>query len=132
MDWSGWGSCSQTCGNGTQLRTRECDGPYYGGANCSGAWTDETVCTAIPCPGRWGDRLTVCTFALLLRISVICILSFLCNTLKMLYKFRIKTYMKKIRKSLISNITIIIYTFSSVIFLLFSFCTCMCHYIILF
>ena len=38
-EWTAWESCSVTCGNGTQKRTRT---PYiaakYGGLECKGLW----------------------------------------------------------------------------------------------
>ena len=41
-DWTSWESCSVTCGNGTQKRTRT---PYiaakYGGLECEGIWHNE-------------------------------------------------------------------------------------------
>ena len=41
-EWTAWESCSVTCGNGTQKRTRT---PYiaakYGGLECKGIWHKE-------------------------------------------------------------------------------------------
>ncbi|KAJ8305885.1 hypothetical protein KUTeg_016430 [Tegillarca granosa] len=54
-DWSNWTECSLTCGNGTQNRSRSCDGPYYGGQNCSGDWDEVRDCNTHFCPvdGYW-------------------------------------------------------------------------------
>ena len=51
MDWS---SCSETCGNGTQTRERECDGPYYNGLDCSGDTSETQNCFVVHCPGNVG------------------------------------------------------------------------------
>ena len=32
--WSEFGPCSVSCGNGTKSRTRTCNGPFYGGQSC--------------------------------------------------------------------------------------------------
>lgn len=58
-DWSKWTDCSFTCGNGTQMRNRECNNPEpeYGGLNCSGSDVENEVCyTGVECPveGVWG------------------------------------------------------------------------------
>ncbi|XP_043923226.1 adhesion G protein-coupled receptor B1 isoform X2 [Protopterus annectens] len=56
-EWSSWSSCSATCANGTQQRTRECNGPSYGGAECQGHWTETRDCFMRRCPldGRWQE-----------------------------------------------------------------------------
>ena len=46
--YGAWGTCSATCGNGTQTRRRNCSAPYpkYGGASCSrlGSATETQSC----------------------------------------------------------------------------------------
>ncbi|XP_038615928.1 adhesion G protein-coupled receptor B1 isoform X4 [Tachyglossus aculeatus] len=67
-EWSGWGSCSASCSNGTQQRTRECNGPSYGGAECQGPWAETRDCFLQQCPvngkwqtwGAWGSCTTTC------------------------------------------------------------------------
>ena len=53
--WTPWldGSCSTTCGDGTQTRTRMCSNPApaNGGEDCSGEATEEVDCNPQPCPG---------------------------------------------------------------------------------
>ncbi|XP_028409018.1 uncharacterized protein LOC114531606 [Dendronephthya gigantea] len=53
-EWSKFTECDQTCGNGTQLRTRLCDdpAPNYGGRNCSilGPSEETRHCNPRPCP----------------------------------------------------------------------------------
>uniref|UniRef100_A0A4W4FL01 Adhesion G protein-coupled receptor B1b n=1 Tax=Electrophorus electricus TaxID=8005 RepID=A0A4W4FL01_ELEEL len=39
-DWSAWTACSASCSNGTRQRTRECNGPSYGGSECRGDWRE--------------------------------------------------------------------------------------------
>uniref|UniRef100_A0A673FS85 Brain-specific angiogenesis inhibitor 1-like n=1 Tax=Sinocyclocheilus rhinocerous TaxID=307959 RepID=A0A673FS85_9TELE len=54
-DWSAWTPCSASCSNGTMRRTRECNGPSYGGSECRGEWQETTNCFLRDCPvdGRW-------------------------------------------------------------------------------
>ncbi|XP_075776138.1 adhesion G protein-coupled receptor B1 isoform X7 [Pelodiscus sinensis] len=67
-EWSSWSSCSSTCSNGTQQRTRECNGPSYGGAECQGHWVETRDCFLRQCPvdgkwqawGPWGSCTTSC------------------------------------------------------------------------
>ena len=49
-----WSSCSQSCGNGTQTRKRECNNPppSNGGADCKGNATDQRNCKITVCPGK--------------------------------------------------------------------------------
>ncbi|KAK7100724.1 hypothetical protein V1264_023622 [Littorina saxatilis] len=59
-DWTEWGPCSVTCGDGTQDRTRVCHGPFYGGANCTGENGQRQHCKPRECPvdgvwEEWGD-----------------------------------------------------------------------------
>ncbi|CAH8874719.1 unnamed protein product [Trichobilharzia szidati] len=57
--WSSWSECSQTCGHGTQSRTRKCTdpAPKYGGAHCFGETTEIRSCLVSFCPtdGEWGS-----------------------------------------------------------------------------
>ncbi|XP_061122608.1 adhesion G protein-coupled receptor B1 [Syngnathus typhle] len=54
-DWSVWSPCSASCSNGTRQRTRECNGPSYGGSECHGSWKEAVNCFLKECPvdGRW-------------------------------------------------------------------------------
>ncbi|KAM4736087.1 adhesion G protein-coupled receptor B1 isoform 5-T5 [Anableps anableps] len=54
-EWSSWSSCSATCSNGTMQRTRECNGPSYGGSECRGEWLETVDCFLGDCPvdGKW-------------------------------------------------------------------------------
>merc|ERR1719265_344667 len=46
-DWSAWGDCSHSCGNGTMPRTRTKLVPeQYGGVQCSGCTSEQN------CPGN--------------------------------------------------------------------------------
>ncbi|XP_064626789.1 SCO-spondin-like isoform X2 [Lineus longissimus] len=60
QSWSDWGPCSENCDTGVQNRSRECDGPYHGGAPCEGEASEEGECNTHPCPvdgywKQWGD-----------------------------------------------------------------------------
>ncbi|KAM7408879.1 hypothetical protein PAMA_002550 [Pampus argenteus] len=55
-EWSQWSSCSVTCGQGSQVRTRTCVSPY--GTHCSGPLRESRVCNnTAPCPvdGQWQE-----------------------------------------------------------------------------
>ncbi|XP_049587822.1 adhesion G protein-coupled receptor B1 isoform X3 [Syngnathus scovelli] len=54
-EWSSWSSCSSSCANGTMQRTRECNGPSFGGSECRGEWLETVDCFLGECPvdGRW-------------------------------------------------------------------------------
>uniref|UniRef100_A0AAQ5XJ13 Adhesion G protein-coupled receptor B1a n=1 Tax=Amphiprion ocellaris TaxID=80972 RepID=A0AAQ5XJ13_AMPOC len=54
-EWSSWSSCSASCSNGTMQRTRECNGPSYGGSECRGEWLETVDCFLGECPvdGKW-------------------------------------------------------------------------------
>ncbi|XP_057684686.1 adhesion G protein-coupled receptor B1-like isoform X3 [Corythoichthys intestinalis] len=54
-EWSVWSPCSASCSNGTMQRTRECNGPSYGGSECHGSWKESVNCFLKECPvdGRW-------------------------------------------------------------------------------
>ncbi|XP_061184989.1 SCO-spondin-like [Saccostrea echinata] len=51
-EWSGWDTCSVTCGGGSQGRTRTCTNPapQYGGAACVGADNEAQDCNTQNCP----------------------------------------------------------------------------------
>lgn len=51
-EWSSWSSCSSSCSNGTMQRTRECNGPSYGGSECRGEWLETVQCFLGQCPGE--------------------------------------------------------------------------------
>ena len=53
-EWSEWSTCSKTCKEGQQSRTRECNSPapQYGGKVCEGDSNQTQVCNGdVPCPG---------------------------------------------------------------------------------
>ena len=50
--WTNWSSCSVTCGDGTQSRSRSCQGRRYGGRTCSGSSTDRKYCSSTFCPSE--------------------------------------------------------------------------------
>ncbi|XP_004688211.1 PREDICTED: hemicentin-1 [Condylura cristata] len=56
--WQPWGTCSETCGKGTQTRTRLCNNPppSFDGSYCNGVETQMQVCNERHCPvdGKWG------------------------------------------------------------------------------
>ena len=50
--WSRWGSCTASCGGGSQRRTRECDNPAPadGGSDCPGFGEEVLSCNTETCP----------------------------------------------------------------------------------
>ena len=52
-DWGTWSECSVSCANGTKTRTRRCESPKYGGAECSGSTLDNATCRERHCPGAY-------------------------------------------------------------------------------
>nr|XP_022344318.1 SCO-spondin-like isoform X5 [Crassostrea virginica] len=58
-NWGSWGTCTVTCGGGTQVRTRSCTNPapQYGGALCSGATSQSQDCNTQVCiiDGAWSQ-----------------------------------------------------------------------------
>ena len=56
--WSAWnagGSCSKTCGFGSQTFTRTCVGQAHGGKACAGSASKSQACNTQACPvdGTW-------------------------------------------------------------------------------
>ncbi|XP_056001828.1 coadhesin-like [Ostrea edulis] len=55
--WSGYGSCTRSCGSGTRSRSRSCTNPApaHGGNTCSGSSTSSQSCNSHHCPvhGGW-------------------------------------------------------------------------------
>ncbi|XP_013378635.1 SCO-spondin [Lingula anatina] len=51
-EWSAYGDCSVTCGDGTKTRTRECNSPppANGGADCEGNGSETSACNLGACP----------------------------------------------------------------------------------
>ncbi|XP_078378395.1 SCO-spondin-like isoform X2 [Oculina patagonica] len=59
--WSGWTSCSKSCGTGAKERSRSCTNPppRHGGKSCSGTARETKTCNTQACPvdggwSRWG------------------------------------------------------------------------------
>ena len=52
--WSDFGSCSATCGVGSEKRTRSCSSPApaHGGKDCDGSADDVRECKVKECPGK--------------------------------------------------------------------------------
>ena len=57
-EWSGFTTCTKSCGNGTMTRNRSCDSPTpkHGGRDCSiiGPSIDNDSCNTHPCPIHGG------------------------------------------------------------------------------
>ena len=52
--WKHWSGCSQTCGEGNEVRKRVCDSPApaRGGRECEGDDSEQRKCHMNPCPGK--------------------------------------------------------------------------------
>ena len=59
--WSGWTSCTQSCGSGSQERSRTCTSPppRYGGRSCVGAARQTQTCNKQACPGKKCKKCSV-------------------------------------------------------------------------
>lgn len=51
-EWSAFGDCDKTCGNGAQKRTRSCANPppQFNGRVCEGTTEETRACNVKPCP----------------------------------------------------------------------------------
>ncbi|KAH3783329.1 thrombospondin-1-like isoform X1 [Dreissena polymorpha] len=60
--WTAWTTCSVTCSNGTQIRTRTCSNPApaNNGLDCNGLASESKMCVNQLCPvhGNWSDWST--------------------------------------------------------------------------
>ncbi|XP_053397886.1 adhesion G protein-coupled receptor B1-like [Mercenaria mercenaria] len=54
--WGFWSNCNQTCGGGTQTRTRSCNNPEpaHGGSECVGDTSQSQTCNTQECSGVYG------------------------------------------------------------------------------
>ena len=50
--WSTWSSCSNSCGGGTETRSRTKAKDQRSGGNCSGSGSDSKTCNTQPCAGK--------------------------------------------------------------------------------
>ncbi|XP_072046745.1 uncharacterized protein [Amphiura filiformis] len=58
LQWGPWSACSTICGNGTEVRSRDCCGPGSNPA-CAGDNTESRYCNLRPCtPVSWGSWST--------------------------------------------------------------------------
>ena len=75
--WSGWKSCTVTCGNGIQSRSRSCNNPapLYGGRQCVGSSGDSKTCNNKNCPGICFFKYISHTFAFLMKYTYTIFLS---------------------------------------------------------
>ena len=50
--WSTWSSCSETCGRGYNVRSRQCNNPApcKGGLDCQGDGVEQRHCNEGQCP----------------------------------------------------------------------------------
>ncbi|XP_071117871.1 A disintegrin and metalloproteinase with thrombospondin motifs adt-1-like isoform X2 [Haliotis cracherodii] len=77
-EWSSWGACSDTCGGGTQDRTRSCTAPKFGGVDCQGPAVDTMACNTNHCPvdgvwldwSKWGECSATCGGGSMKRVRV--------------------------------------------------------------
>ena len=51
-DWGDFGTCSVTCGGGTQTRTRSITTPVANGGAACGATSESQSCSTNGCPGK--------------------------------------------------------------------------------
>ena len=51
-EWNDWFACNVSCGGGSQMSTRDCTSPKYGGSGCVGDDRRWQNCSDNPCPSR--------------------------------------------------------------------------------
>ena len=63
-EWSSYGVCSKTCGDGTQQRKRECNNPKpaHGGEDCQGEKQQSRTCKVKECPGMIFDTFSLWSY----------------------------------------------------------------------
>ena len=71
-DFGGWSSCSKTCGEGDQTRTRIIlNAASHGGNDCTGADEDRRACKIKECPGKMKVYLeNISSFAIEKHIKI--------------------------------------------------------------
>lgn len=59
--WNEWTTCSQTCGGGTQQRSRDCNNPSpsFGGDDCVGEASGVQLCNTQLCPSKFCFTLQI-------------------------------------------------------------------------
>ena len=77
--WSGWTSCSQTCGTGFQVRSRSCTNPKpkHGGRLCTGLKSNKRICRRQRCPGKNKCSFTEWKHCLILSWKVLFMILYL-------------------------------------------------------
>ena len=60
-DWTEYGECTETCGVGKQLKSRQCNNPtpQNGGADCTGISEDHQECNQEPCLGNYLHKVLI-------------------------------------------------------------------------
>jgi len=53
-EWSDFGECSKSCGEGVERRERQCNNPApaHGGSDCVGPSSESRSCKDKECPGK--------------------------------------------------------------------------------
>ena len=53
-DWTEYRECSETCGEGIQTRTHECNNPtpQFEGNDCDGSPEESRTCDIMKCPSK--------------------------------------------------------------------------------
>ena len=51
-EWTEWGTCNQTCGTGTQNRSRHIEIKATRRGKCEGNLAESQVCNTHECPGK--------------------------------------------------------------------------------
>lgn len=61
VTWGSWGTCTVTCGGGSQTRSRTCTNPapQYGGAACPGSGGSSQACNTQHCPSKYKIMFSV-------------------------------------------------------------------------
>lgn len=134
-EWSQWSSCSVTCGQGSQVRTRTCVSPY--GSHCSGPLRESRVCnnTAL-CPGSVSHRhwtvlqnLYLSSFRaeICCHFPLVCCYCFMLDFLCPMYYYNFQNYYLSVSALIFPLVYLVIHLVICLVYVASSIFSFFCH-----